>query len=61
MVKKQNWYIDSDSFIAYIKTSDIYKDIAEDVKTRFDTSVCELNRALPKKRKKSNWINERIR
>ena len=52
MVKKQNWYIDSDSFIAYIKTSDIYKDIAEDVKTRFDTSVCELDRALPKKKKK---------
>ena len=25
-------------FIAYIKTDNIYKDIAEDVETRFDTS-----------------------
>ena len=31
-------YMDPDSFIAYIKIDDIYKDIAEDVKTRFDTS-----------------------
>ena len=25
----------TDSFIAYIKTNDIYKDIAEDVETRY--------------------------
>ena len=31
-------YMDTDSFIVYIKTDDIYKDIAEDVETRFDTS-----------------------
>ena len=31
-------YIDTDSFIVYIKTDDTYKDIAEDVETRFDTS-----------------------
>ena len=31
-------YMDTDSFIAYIKTEDIYKDIAEDVEKRFDTS-----------------------
>ena len=30
--------MDTDSFIVYIKTDDIYKDFAEDVKTRFDTS-----------------------
>ena len=30
--------MDTDSFIVYIKTDDIYKDIAEDVETRFDTS-----------------------
>ena len=29
-------YMDTDSFIAYIKTDNIYKDIAEDVETRFD-------------------------
>ena len=31
-------YIDTSSFIAHVKTDDIYKDIAEDVETRFDTS-----------------------
>ena len=29
-------YMDTDSLIVYIKTDDIYKDIAEDVETRFD-------------------------
>ena len=29
-------FMDTDSFIVYIKTNDIYKDIAEDVKTKFD-------------------------
>ena len=53
-------YMDTDSFIVYIKTDDIYKDIAEDVKTRFDTSNYEFDRPLPKgQNKKSNWINER--
>ena len=28
--------IDTDIFIVYIKTDDIYKDIAEGVETRFD-------------------------
>ena len=47
-------YMDTDSFIVYIKIEDIYKDIAEDVKTRFDTSNYELNRPFPKgKNKKS--------
>ena len=32
MVKKQN------CFIVYMKADDNYKDIAEDVETRFDTS-----------------------
>ena len=31
-------YKDTESFIVYIKADDIYKDIAEDVKTRFNTS-----------------------
>ena len=35
-------YMDTDSFIVYIKTEDIYKDIAEDVETRFDISNYEL-------------------
>ena len=40
-------YMDTDSFIAYTKANNIYKDIAEDVKTRFDTSKYELDRQLP--------------
>ena len=39
-------YIDADSFILYIKTDDICKDIAEDVETRIDTSNYELDRPL---------------
>ena len=31
---------------------DIYKDIVEDVETRFDTSNYELNRPLPKGKNK---------
>ena len=33
--------LDTDSFIVYIKIIDIYKDIAVDIKTRFDTSNYE--------------------
>ena len=38
--------------IVYIKTDDIYKDIAEDVKTSFDTSDCELDRPFPEGKNK---------
>ena len=34
-------YMDTNSFVVYIKADDIYKDIAEDVETRFDTSNYE--------------------
>ena len=48
-------YVDTDSFIAYIKTGDIYKDITEDVESKFDTSNYELDRPFPKgQNKKSN-------
>ena len=30
--------MDTNSLIVYIKTDDIYKDIVEDVETRFETS-----------------------
>ena len=50
-------YVDTDSFIVYIKTDDIYKDIAENVETRLDTSNFELeynsvDRLLPKGKNK---------
>ena len=45
-------YIYTDSFIVVVKAEDIYKDIAEDVETRFDLSNYELYRPLPKWKKK---------
>ena len=44
-------HMDIDSFIVHVKTDDIYKDIAEAVETRFDTSNCEIERPLPKGKK----------
>ena len=44
--------MDTDSFIVYIKTDDIYKNIAEDVETRFDTSISRLDRPFPKGKNK---------
>ena len=43
-------YMDKGSLIVYIKTDDIYKGIAGDVETRFDTSNCELDRPLPQEK-----------
>ena len=42
--------MDTGSFIVYIKTEEIYEDIAKDVKTSFDTSDYELERPSPKER-----------
>ena len=39
-------YMDRDSFIVDLETDDIYKDIAEDIGTRFDTSKYELDQPL---------------
>ena len=41
-------HLDTDTFIVYIKTDDIYKDINEDVESIFDTSNYELNGLLRK-------------
>ena len=66
--KKAKWcYMDTDTdFIVYIKTDDIYKDIADDIGTRFDTltnyelEYSSIERLLLKGKKlKSNWIKER--
>ena len=40
-------YMDTDSFVINIKTKDFYKDIAENVKERFDTSNYICDRPLP--------------
>ena len=39
--------MDTDSFIMNIETEDFYRDIANDVEKRFDTSNYEVNRPLP--------------
>ena len=39
--------MDTNSFIMNIKTEDFYKDIANDVEKRFDTSNYECDRPLP--------------
>ena len=38
--------MDTDSFFVHVKTENIYKD----VKIRLDTSNCQLDRPLPKKK-----------
>ena len=60
-------YMDRKNFIVHVKTNDIYKDIGEDVETRFDTSNFELGRPLLKGKNKKvtglmkdeRWTNER--
>ena len=62
MVKKENcvkqieFQSFLDSFIVYLKADHIYKDIAE---TRIGNSNYELDRRMPKGKKKDNWINEK--
>ena len=50
LMKTCSWNIFKcvDSFIVYIKTDDIHKDIVEDVGTRFHTSNYDLDTPLPK-------------
>ena len=45
-------YMDTDNLIMNIKTKDFYKDIAQDVEERFDTSNYDVDRPLPKGKNK---------
>ena len=45
-------YMDTDSFITHIKAEDFYKDIADDVEKRFDTSNYECDRPFPEGKNK---------
>ena len=47
----QNCYIDTGSFIIHIKIEDAYKDIANDIEKRFDTSNYEIIKLLLKIKK----------
>ena len=49
--------MDTCNFIQQIKTDGIYKDFAEDVKTKFDTSNYELDRPLPKGKKQKRKLD----
>ena len=56
----EKFVMDTDSFIVHVKIDDIYRGIAEDVKTRCDTSNFGLDTPFPTGKNKNNsWINER--
>ena len=40
--------METDRFIVHLKRDDIYKYVAEDLETRFDTSNFEIEKPLPK-------------
>ena len=50
--KAKLYYMDTNNFTVYIKTDGIYKDIVEDVETRFQTLDYELDKLLPKGKNK---------
>ena len=45
-------YMDTDSLVMNVKTKDFYKDIAQDVEERFDTSNYGVDKPLPKGKNK---------
>ena len=49
--------MDTDSFIVYIRANIIYKDIAENVESRFDTLNYELGRLLRKGQNKKKLLD----
>ena len=57
------FYMDTDSFIMHIKTEDFYKEFANDVEKRFDTSNYEINRPLPtgKNKKEIGLMKDELR
>ena len=55
-------YMDTDSFIMNIKTEDFYKDIANDVEKRYDTSnyVCERPLPIGKNKKVAGFMKDEL-
>ena len=45
-------YMDTDSYLIYIKTEDVYEDVADDVEKRFDTSNYEVDDSYLQERRK---------
>ena len=56
-------YIDTDSFTIHIKTEDFYKDIANDVEKRYDTSNYKIKKPLPivKNEKKIDLMKDELK
>ena len=51
--------MDTDSFIVHVKTDNVYKDIADNVETRYDTSNFEIEDHHHINGQKRIWTNER--
>ena len=43
-------YMDTDRLTVHVKTDDIYKDIAEDLETKFDTLNFEIDKPVLKEK-----------
>ena len=56
--KSKLCYMDTYSFIVYIKTDGTYKDIAKDIETWFDIQIVNQIDHYQKKKQKSNRIYE---
>ena len=52
-------YMETDSFIVHVKTDNVYKDIADSVETRYDTSNFEIEDHHHINGQKRIWTNER--
>ena len=50
--EKKLCYMDTDNFTVHVKTYGIYKNIAEDVKTRFEQIMKQIDRCLCLKKNK---------
>ena len=46
------YYMDTESIIIHIKAEDVYEDIPDDAEKRFDTSNYDIDKPLPKGKKK---------
>ena len=51
-MKPKSCYMDTDSLVMNMETADFYKDIANDVEKKFDTSNYEVDRPLPIRKNK---------
>ena len=53
-------YMNTESFIGYVKADYIYNDISEDVETRFDTSNFEIHRRKGKNEKVIRLMKDEV-